>query len=62
MLNNIQADLRELLELVRDVASYDATLAASQIAGNSIQPGEAAFSERARKAARIGQLKQKYDL
>lgn len=62
MLNNIQKDLRELLELVRDVASYDATLSASQISGNPIQPGPEAVEERGRKAARIVQLKQTYDL
>lgn len=62
MLNNIQNDLRELLDLVREVAGYKATLAASHLHGNSIRPGAQAVSEQGRKVARIVQLKQKYDL
>lgn len=43
MLNDIQKDLRELLELVRYVATYDGTLTASQMTSNSIQPGTSAI-------------------
>ncbi|WP_298150856.1 hypothetical protein [Flavobacterium sp.] len=62
MLNCIQNDLRELLELVRDTAAYDATLAASQQSGKPIVPTDVAATERTWKGARIVQLKQKYDL
>lgn len=62
MLNSIQNDLRELLELVCDTATYDATLAASQLSGKAIEPASMAIAERDRKGARIVQLKQKYDL
>ncbi|WP_298151086.1 hypothetical protein [Flavobacterium sp.] len=56
MLNSIQKDLRELLELVRDTATYDATLAASQLSGKAIEPGSIAVAERDRKGARISNL------
>lgn len=45
MLNNIQSELRELLDLVWQAENFDATLAADP----SVKPTEAAFEERKRK-------------
>ena len=36
MLNELQPDLRELIELVRQAENYDATMAASALAGTPI--------------------------
>lgn len=38
MLNEVQPDLRELLDLVRKGENFDATLAALHMAGKAIEP------------------------
>jgi hypothetical protein len=58
VLNNIQSELRELLDLVRQAENFDATLAANP----TIQPTQAAVEERKRKGLYIARLKEKYDL
>ncbi|HEX7649186.1 MAG TPA: hypothetical protein VF450_17445 [Noviherbaspirillum sp.] len=58
MFNHVQKDLRELIDLVRQTATWDATLAAKP----DIEPSEAAFDERRRQELRIAAIKQQYDL
>lgn len=59
MLNELQPDLRELLDLVRKVENFDATLAASQMSGNPIDPAPGAYDQRKRNEPRIVQLRDK---
>lgn len=58
MFNYVQKDLQELIELVRQTATWDATLAAKP----EIQPSEAAYDERRRQELRIAAIKKQYDL
>ena len=58
MLSNLQPDLRELLDLVRDEASYRATLAARP----DIKAEPVAEAGYARKILRIRQLRERWDL
>lgn len=53
MLNELQPDLRELIDLVRAAENYDATMAAAALAGASIPAGADAVAERQRKGQRI---------
>lgn len=58
MFNHVQKDLQELIELVRQTATWDATMAAKP----EIQPSEAAYEERRRQELRIAAIKLAYDL
>lgn len=58
MLNNLQPDLCELIDLVRDEATYRATLAARP----DIKPEPPAEAEHQRKILRIQQLRARWDL
>lgn len=60
MLNELQPDLRELLDLVRKVENFDATLAASHMAGKAIEPSQDAYDQRKRHEQRIVQLRDKW--
>lgn len=60
MLNELQPDLRELLDLVRKVENYDATLAAARAAGKPIDPTADAVEARHRNGQRIGALRDKW--
>lgn len=62
MLNELQPDLRELIELVRQSENYDATIAASMMAGTPITVGAGAVAERQRKSRRIAQLREKWNI
>ena len=62
MLNELQPDLRELIELVRQAENYDATMAASSLAGTPIAAGADAVAERQRKGQRIEQLRGKWNI
>lgn len=62
MLNELQPDLRELLDLVRQAENYDATIAAAQLAGQPIALGAGAAEERHRKGLRIDQPRAKWDI
>lgn len=62
MLNDLQPDLRELIDLVRAAENYDATMAAAALAGNPIPAGADAVAERLRKSRRIEQLRGKWDI
>ena len=57
MLNELQPDLRELLDLVRKVENFDATLAASQLAGKPIIPAPEGYEQRSRNEQRSAQLR-----
>ena len=60
MLNELQPDLRELLDLVRKVENFDATLAASQMAGKPIEATQDAYDQRKRHEQRIVHLRDKW--
>jgi hypothetical protein len=62
MLNELQPDLRELIDLVRAVENYDATMAAAALAGTPILAGADAVAERTRKCQRIEQLRGKWNI
>jgi hypothetical protein len=60
MLNELQPDLRELLDLVRKVENFDATLAASHMFGKAIEPTQDAYNQRKWNEQRIIQLRDKW--
>lgn len=62
MLNQLQPDLRELLDLVRQAENFDATLAASRQLGKPIEPKPEAYAERERRGARITYLRNKWGI
>ena len=62
MLNELQPDLRELIDLVRAVENYDATMAAAALAGTTIPASAAAVAEHQRKGQRIMQLRGKWNI
>lgn len=49
MLNELQPDMRELIDLVHAVENYDTTIAAAALAGAQIPAGADAVAERTRK-------------
>ena len=57
-LSRLQAELMELLDLVRDEVTYRAAL----IARPDIKPGLAAEEEFDRKVQRIRELRERWDL
>lgn len=58
MFSTAKTELRELINLVREIAVYDATLAAK----SDIQPSEASRADRRLKEHRMIELKIKYEL
>lgn len=58
MLDQLQANIRELLELVRETTTYTATLAAVA----TIEPTEKARSLQQNKVQRITDQRQRWDL
>jgi hypothetical protein len=60
MLNELQPDLRELLDLVRKVENFDATLAAARMAGQPIEPATDGYEQRRRNEQRIVHLRDKW--
>ncbi|MFZ6774575.1 hypothetical protein ACO0LB_17870 [Undibacterium sp. SXout7W] len=62
MLNELQPDLRELLDLVRSAENFDATVAACLQSGKPIAVGDDAQGERRRKGLRIEQLRSKWNI
>ena len=62
MLNELLPDLRELLDLVRQVENYDATVAANMLAGTPIAISDAAAAERKRKELRSVHLRDKWGI
>jgi hypothetical protein len=62
MLNELQPDLRELIQLVREIENFDATITAARNAGKPIEPQQPALEERQRKGHRIVELQTKWGL
>lgn len=62
MLDQLQSDVRELLDLTRQAENFDATIAARQLVGQPIELGPGAAEERARKGQRIRALREKWNL
>ena len=62
MLNELQPDLRELLDLVRRAENYDATMAAASAAGKPITTTPETAAERQRKELCIASLRAKWNI
>lgn len=62
MQNELQPDVRELIDLVRSVENDDTTMTAGALAGSPIPAGADAVAERARKGQRIEQLRNKWNI
>ena len=62
MLNELQPDVRKLLDLVRKMENFDATLAAARNAGNPIEPAQAALDERKRMELEAMHLRDKWSI
>jgi hypothetical protein len=60
MLNELQPDVRKLLDLARKMENFDATLAAARAAGKPIDPAPAAREERKRMELESMQLRAKW--
>jgi hypothetical protein len=60
MLNYLQSDIRKLLDLVRRMENFDATIAASQAASKAIQPEQTALDERKRMEREALHLREKW--
>jgi hypothetical protein len=60
MLNELQPDLRKLLDLVRKIENFDATLAAARAAGKPIAPTQPALDERKRMEQEAASLRNKW--
>ena len=60
MLNQLQPDVRRLLDLVRKMENFDATLAAAREAGKPIEPTNDAYTERKRMELEATHLRDKW--
>lgn len=60
MLNELQPDVRKLLDLARKMENFDATLAAARAAGKPIQPAQEALNERERMEQESMHLRKKW--
>lgn len=60
MLNDLQSDIRKLLELARKMENYDATLAAYRAIGKPIEPEPTAIDERKRIQLESMKLREKW--
>jgi hypothetical protein len=60
MLNELQPDVRKLLDLARKMENFDATLAAARAAGKPIEPAEAALDECKRMELESMHLREKW--
>jgi hypothetical protein len=58
MFNVMKMEFKELLELVREIATFDATLSADR----TITPTPESKDDRRRKEQRLIDLKHKYEL
>jgi hypothetical protein len=62
MLNDLQSDIRKLVDLARRMENYDATLAAYRAAGKPIEPEPAAADERRRMELQSMDLREKWSI
>lgn len=62
MLDQLQPDIREMLDLARKIENYDATLTAMRSAGKAIEPGDAAHQERRRREHQLTALRDKWGI
>lgn len=60
MLDHLKPDLAEMLDLTAKISNYDATLAAMHMAGQPIEPNDAAHDERRRREQRLNELRSKW--
>lgn len=60
MLNQLQPDVRRLLDLARKMENFDATLAAAREAGKPIEPSEDGYAERRRMDLEAMHLRDKW--
>lgn len=60
MLNFLQGDIRKLLDLVRRIENFDATIAAASAAGKPIEPEQSAYDERKRMEQEVMHLREKW--
>ena len=62
MLNELQPDVRKLIDLARKMENFDATLAAVRSAGKPIEPAPAALGERKRMELEYKHLREKWSI
>jgi hypothetical protein len=62
MLNNLQAEFREMLDLTAHIANFDATLAAARSAGRPIEPTQDAYDVRKQRERRLIELRGKWTI
>jgi hypothetical protein len=62
MLNELQPDMRKLLDLARKMENFDATLATARSAGKPIEPAPAALDERKRMELESKHLREKWSI
>lgn len=62
MLDELKPDLRKLLDLVRKIENFDATVAAARVAGKPIEPTQTARDERKRMEQEAVHLREKWGI
>lgn len=62
MLNDLQSDIRTLVDLARRMENFDATLAAYRSAGKPIEPELSALAERKRMELQSLHLREKWSI
>ncbi len=62
MLNELQPDMRKLLDLARKMENFDATLSAARSVGKPIEPALAALDERKRMELESKYLREKWSI
>lgn len=62
MLNELQPDIRKLLDLVRRMENFDASVAAAALAGKPIEVMESARAERRRMGTEAADLRIKWSI
>ena len=60
MLNELQPDMRKLIDLVPKIENFDATIAAARTTGESITPTRRALDERSRMEQEAVHLRTKW--
>lgn len=62
MLNDLQSDIRALVDLARKMENFDATLAVYRSAGKPIEPEPAALAETKRMELESKILREKWSI